>query len=75
MFRSCCLLIRKDGNGGEGRRISSESLNGLTKENMLFSISVYDNKFTSTSRVLLFSFIHMSLLEIALLYESSGRPP
>lgn len=61
--------------GGERNSVSSESLNGLTKENTFSSVSVYDNKFTSYSRVLLFSFIHTSLKEIALVYESSGRPP
>lgn len=67
--------METEGRADEWNSVSSESLNGLTKEKMLFSISVYDNKFTSSSRVLLFSFIHMSLLEIALVYESSGRPP
>lgn len=41
--------------------VSGESLNGPTKENTFSSVSVYDNKFTSYSRVLLFSFIHTSL--------------
>lgn len=61
--RSCCLLIRKDGDGGRrmNESVSGESLNGPTKENTFSSVSVYDNKFTSYSRVSLFFFIHTSL--------------
>lgn len=65
-----------EGRVDELNSVSSEFFKWAHKgKKMLFSISVYDNKFTSSSRVLLFSFIHMSLLEIALVYESSGRPP